>query len=388
MNKLLSILVVLSLGLIASAQEVLVDRHLNVALENSTPEDAKQQGLEKAIASITEELGKDFLGEERYLRNRTVVTSKILKNSAKYIPFSKATFLSTVQTTQNVRVDLKISRINFRQLLQDQGLLSQGESQPVVIPYVTWIDRVRSKSYRWWKDRGDLSSESLVKQEKAMEHSLKASFYKSGFYVWKPLEVSLWNQLPTLYQSERLTPDDFQSLGLYFQAPMAIEGQIVINKSLDRNDRFNIEIKWTAFLTENGKTVGDVSRQFVSEAGPQDRVVDKKLSEVLDLTAGDLSNQILEAWQKGTLSSKTLKLSLRATLGLKAQENFRDKIKTDISVVKSIRERWLSKDQISFEIESPATAQELASKLNHFEFENKKYKTEVMNDNEVVLILE
>lgn len=379
-------------GPLSWSQDTLTERQMTFSVENASPEDGKRQALNKAFSQISEELGKDFLGEERFTKNRSVILSRILKSSAKYIPYSKATVIAgstaNTPTAQNIRVEMKISRSNFKQLLQDFGLLSQGEAQPVVIPYITWTDHVKSKSYRWWKDRFDLSADSLVRNERILEQGFKSSFYKSGFYSWKPLEVSLWNQLPTLFQSERLTPEDFQMLGQYFQAPLAVEGQITINKSAERADRYAIDIKWMAFLTENGKVVGDVSRQFLTEAGPEDRVVDKKIKEVLETTATDLSNQIFEAWQKGTLSAKTLRLTVRGSMGMKSQESLRQKIGSEIILVKSIRERAISKDQISYEVESPASALELAQKMNHFEFENKKYKAEVAHDSEIVLSIE
>lgn len=367
----------------AWGQSEWLERKVSLQVENISPESARQEAQEKALMQMTEELGKEFLGEERFTKNRNLVMGRILKNSAKFIPFVKTAIQESTNNLHSIQVDLKISRGSFRQLLQEQGLLSQGGAQPVVIPYISWVDRGRSKSYRWWKERSDFSTDPLPRFERFLEAVLKNNFVRSGFYVWQPVEGTLWNHLPTLYQSERLTSEDYQSLGLFYQAPLAIDGMVAIVPSKDRADRFQIEIKWTAFLTENGKNVGDVARQFLTEAGPQDRVVEKKLKEILDGAASDLVGQIFEAWQKGTLSSRTLKLTFLNPPSLKSQEILKEKLREEFSMIKAIRERSLSREQVVFEIETPMTVQELLKKMDKFEFESRKYKAEVEGETEI-----
>lgn len=362
-----------------------VERKFQFQIENISTEVARKEAQDKGLQQITEDLGKDFLGEERFVKNRSLITARIFNNSAKYVPFSKTSVLESKGNIHTIQVELKSSPASFRQLLQDQGLLSQGEAQPVVMPYISWTDRIKGKNYRWWKDRGDVSADPLPRFEKALEVSLKNTFVKSGFYVWRPLDFGLWNHLPSLYQSERLTHEDYQILGLYYQAPLAIEGSISILPSQEKSDRFQIDLKWTAFLTENGKTVGDVSRQFLTEPGSQDRVVDKKIKEVMDGVATDLVAQIYEAWQKGTLSTRVLRLSFRNPPSLKSQELLKEKFRSDFSVIKAIRERLLSRELIAYEIETSLSAAELVAKVGNFEFENKKFKAELEGETEIVM---
>lgn len=369
----------------AWGQSEWLEKKYQIQVENISIEAARSEAQEKGLLQVTEDLGKDFLGEERYIKNKALILARIHKNSPKYVPFSKTAVLESKGNIHMVQVEVKSSPTSFRQLLQEQGLLSQGEAQPVVMVYITWSDRIRNKSYRWWKDRGDVSTDPLPRFERALEASLKGMFLKSGFYVWRPLEFGLWNQLPVLYQSERLTHEDFQTLGLYYQAPLAIEGSIGISAVKERSDRFQIDLKWTAFLTENGKTVGDVSRQFVTEVGTQDRVVDKKLKEVMDGVASDLVAQIFEAWQKGTLSTRVLRLTFQNPPNLKSQEALKEKIRSEFSMIKSIRERLLSRELISYEIETALSAADMAVKIGTFEFESKKFKAEVEGDTEIVL---
>ncbi|MBL7672273.1 MAG: hypothetical protein JNM39_17470 [Bdellovibrionaceae bacterium] len=362
-----------------------LEKKAQFQVENISIDAARREAQEKGLLQMTEHLGKDFLGEERFVKNKALIIAQIHKNSAKYIPFSKTAVLESKGNIHTVQVEMKSSPSSFRQLLQGQGLLSQGEAQPVVMVYIYWTDKVKNKSYRWWKDRADVSADPLPRFERALEASLKSAFLKNGFYVWRPFDFGLWNQLPALYRSERLAPDDFQTLSLYYQAPLAIEGAMAISAAKEDSDRFQIDLKWTAFFADNGKTVGDVSRQFLTDAGVQDRVVEKKLKEVMDGVASDLATQIFEAWQKGTLSTRVLRLTFPNPPNLKSQENLKEKIRSEFSMIKAIRERLLSRELISYEIETLLSPADMALKIGNFEFEGKMFKADMNGDTEIVL---
>ena len=113
-----------------------LEKKFQFQVENISIETARKEAQDKGLQEITEDLGKDFLGEERFVKNRSLITARIFNNSAKYVPFSKTSVLESKGNIHTIQVDLKSSPASFRQLLQDQGLLSQGEAQPVVMPYI------------------------------------------------------------------------------------------------------------------------------------------------------------------------------------------------------------------------------------------------------------
>lgn len=361
------------------AQETLIEKKVIYSLEAESTEEARRQAQEKAITEVVEELAADLLGSDRYLKNKNALP-QVAKQSARFIPFSKTGVIGTKSNLTTIQVDMKISRNNFRVLLQEKGWLVQGDIQPVILPLVMVTDGLRSKTNRWWVDPRESRDEFLKRIEKLVENSLHNSFFRNGFYVWRPVEQNMIQQVPKALYNTTLSREDMKTLGVFFQAALIIEGKVQILKQV-------VEIKMSAFLSENGKNVGDISRQFTLNPGPLERTVESKLREVLDGAVQDLSAQIIEAWQKGTLAARTLKLTVNGVGGLKAQEQFREKIRTEFPLIRSARERFFSRDIMTLELETSLTAAELAQQFVKINNSDQKAQAKVINDSEVQLMI-
>lgn len=372
------------------AQSDLVDKSLILDVEGNEINEAKKTAYERALTQITEDYAQEFIGVEKFSKNKSIIQSKVLKQAAKYIPFTKMIVLQSKENIHTIQVDLKFSFANYKLILQEQGLLTQTDALPILIPLIVWQDRERSINYRWWKEgRSEARSESksetqtefLVKLERQFENILKSQFIKNGFYVLKPLESSLIHHLPKSFQNEKISQEDLSILGQYFQSSMGLDGLIQIQKL--KSEQYLIDVRLTAFLLENNKTVGDISRQYVTENGVYEKVIDKKMKDIFEMAAKDLSSQINEAWQKGTLSSRTLKLSLKSPLTLKDKEDFKEQFKNFSSSIKSIKERVLSTEGTVFEIETPWSAQEFLNHIQSFQFKSKSIKFSALSEAEL-----
>lgn len=352
-------------------QGELVDRNFSGVSKETIPQAAKKDIQDQASQKISEEIIKELIGEERFVKNKSRIQSAIIKNSARYIPFSKPSQIIQEGEEFKMSVELKVSLRDLKQMLQDNALLNENDAVPVVLPLVTWIDRVQGRSYRWWLPADKSQQAFLIKEGRLLEEALRNSFRKDNFYVIKPIEAGLGMSVPSDFQSEKLTGEDFHFFAQYFNAPVVLDGQILINKG-ERGNNNRIELRLTAIQVSNGRTIADVSRRFETDAGTFENVVDKKIRGVMETTANDLASQVLDAWQRGSLGSSLIRLTIKGAGPSSLTEGLKDKIRSQITQIKNIHERLVGSDFVSYEVDTSISGSELSNKLLALDLGGKK----------------
>lgn len=367
------------------AQQVeLVDRTFSGLSKEKTPQGAKKDIQDQAAQKISEEIIKDLVGDDKFLKNKSLIQAKIIKNYPRYIPFVKPSALVKQGEEFKMSVSLSVSLVDLKQLLQVNSLLNENDAIPVVLPAISWIDRVEGRSYRWWLPFDKNSQGFLLKEGRLLENALRSSFQKNNFYLIKPTESGLGVSIPVDFKEEKIsTGESAQFFAQYFNAPLMIDGQILINKG-ERNN-YRIEIRMTALQVSNGRAVADVSRRFDTDSGSMENAVDKKLREVIEATTNDLASQVLEAWQRGSLGTAVIRVTIRGKNNLPSMEIFKEKIRTQITQVKNIRERLVSSEAVSFEVDSSAGISDLMGKLETLSFDGKKLSGVSEGHDEIVL---
>lgn len=378
MRFLISLLVSL-VCFAAQAQQELIDRTFSGSSNKKNAVEARREIQNQAASQITEEIVKELIGAERFQKNRSVIQNKIIKNSARFIPFSKNSEVKQEGDEYKMSVSMRVSLRDLRMLLQENSLLSENDSVPVVIPAVVWVDRVNGQAYRWWTDS---PNPFLVKESRVLEDALRAAFQKNNFYFIKPVEAGLGESVPSDFRVEKLREEDLQFLAQRFNAPLVIEGQVMISET-DR--RAKIEIKLVAVQVSNGKTIADVVRKYESEFTHFENTVDAKLKEVGEALANDLANQVLEAWQKGSVGASTIRLTIRGRNVLPMMESLKDSIRSQVSLVKNIKERLVNSEEVSFEVDTTASTQELVPKLLGLQINGRKLTSVSSGQSEIVL---
>lgn len=370
---------VLLLSGVSEAQQELIDRTFSGSSNKKNPVEARREIQNQASTQVTEEIVKELIGAERYQKNRSVIQSKIIKNSARFIPFSKNSEIQQVGDEFKMSVSMRVSLRDLRLMLQENSLLSENDSVPVVIPAVTWVDRVNGQTFRWWADN---KSSFLAKESRVLEDALRNAFQRNNFYVLKPVEGNLTESIPADYRNEKLREEDLQFLAHRFNAPVVIDGQVMISES---GRRAKIEVKLVAIQISNGKTIADVVRKYESPFTNFENSVDAKLKEVTDSLANDLSNQVLEAWQKGSVGASTIRLTIRGRNVLPMMESLKDSIRSQVSLVKNIKERMVNSEAVSFEVDTTASTQELVPKLLGLTVNGRKLASVSTGQSEIVL---
>ena len=131
-----------------------------------------------------------------------------------------------------------------------------------------------------------------------------------------------------------------------FNAPILIDGQLIMSKE-DKDGTHNIEMRLTAVQISNSRPIADVSRKFTTEAGPFEISIEKKMHEVLDAAANDLASQVFEASQRGSIGTSVILLTIQGNPGLPTLEILKEKIRSNITQVKNIRERLVASETVS-----------------------------------------
>lgn len=364
-------------------QTELLERSFSGVSKEATPTAAKKDIQDQASLKVSEEIIKELIGEERFARNRTLIVSKIIRNSGRYIPFVKPTELVPEGEGFKMSVAMRVSLRDLKQLLQNNSLLSENDAAPVVLPLVSWTNRIEGKSYRWWLGSNQEENAFLTKQSRRFEDSLRNSFRKNNFFVIKPQDAGLSKNLPSDFQSEKVSSDDSQFFAQYYNAPLLVDGQISFTKG--EGNKYIVEIHLAALQVSNNRTMADVSRKFETESGLAELVIDKKMKEVAEAATNDLSSQVFEAWQRGSIGTSVIRVTLKGKSTLPLLESFKNKVRTQITQVKSIRERVVTSDTLSFEVDTSANTAELAAKLAALNVDGKALTKVSESTSEVVL---
>ncbi len=369
----------------AFAEVRVVERVVEAQTSEKNSLAAKRTLVELATQSASEGLIKEIIGDAKFARSKTLIYSKIIKNAAKYIPYSKSGELSgSADAGYKMTTSFKVNLDDLQAMLLEQGLFYESDGPPAVVPMVRFQDKVNGRKYAWWSE--DLASERafLVKQNNLFEDILKTAFAKNYFYLTRATRFNWGSFLTSDLRAFQLKVEDLQILGQAATAQMVIDGEVSLQKQKDRGTAYQIVVKLVALQVLNGRMLGEVTRSFDTGNGPFESMIERKSKEAFEVAAQDLSAQVLDAWQKGSLGSSLYKLTVRGGLGLLQQEQLKEFVRSKLREVKTIRERLISSESITYEVDTTLNPQDLSRKLPEIELQELKLVLESASESETI----
>lgn len=362
------------------AQE-LVQRDYRATSSAESSVEAKREIQEQIYRQVAEEMARQILGDEKFLKNRNSVLSQLTKNAGRYIPFQKPGALQKTNEGSAMTVALKINTTVVRQILQQSGFLNENESAPVLLPVIQVVDRVQLRSDRWWNTDASQVAAPLRGFSRRLEGSLKSAFTKAGFFMMRPISASLSHGLPEVLRSEKHSPEDLKLLGDWLGAPLVIDGLMQMNRAKEGSmAAATLDIRLQVIQVSDGRSIADVSRTYDTDPGQLDLVVERKLREITDAMSADLASQVSEAWQKGAVGSTRIRLNFTQHMPLSEIEKLKKSLLSSSLGLRTVRERKISASGVVFEVESPATIQELSSKISGYVLDGKTLKAQLSDD--------
>lgn len=333
--------------------------------------EAQREIQGKLISGVARSQVIEIIGEKRYQKNRTMVENRIVREAAKFIPFVQpGDIQKQPDGTWKMKVDLKLSVGSLRKMVIDTGLLSDADTPVTVMPMITFTDRMKAVSYRWWMgDSQDEVRKPLVEWSRALENQLHRELMKQGFHLLLPLEGTVSNQLPQPFRVDRASSQDLKMIGDYLGISMVVRGDVRVKDSRELPGAWQIQVKLEVIPVQGGRTVAEISRTLETDSGPAAIVVKKKLEKESGDLARDLSTQVFEAWTRGTLAATTLKLAVKGNLTPKQLGEFRTQLLKSKAMrdIKAIRERLFEPGQVTYEIDYAASPEDFREKLKSLE---------------------
>jgi hypothetical protein len=369
----------------ASAQdEMMLIRVEGFSKAESEPE-AERAIRQSMIQSIARQQILDIIGEKSFQKNKNLIENRIIREAFKFIPF--VTVGKAVKGVDGWRmpVQMKVSVSSLREMIISNGLLFDTEGPAAILPMVAISDRIRSQNHRWWVIERDESKKFLPQLSSDLNQALFRELNRQGFYVIRPQTQSLAGLLPESFRSDRPRPEDLRFLGDFFNAQMIVRGDVRLRESIAVSGGYQIAIKMSAMQAANNRAVAEVARNYETDPGNLETVVRNRLQTALPEVAKDLAVQVVDAWQKGTLGSNLLRLSLRGLLSPRQVNEFKAGLLKNVREVKSVRERIIEPGGITFEVDYAGGGQQFSERFRSLALPGFALKLASKSDTSVTL---
>lgn len=350
---------------VAYGQEA-IDTTIEVEYESSQNPTQKEI-FDRAIETVSKQYIEELIGETKAAKNQSLIKSRVLKNSGKYILFIKGQPSQAKKDKNLFPVQLKVSLKNLEAMLLQEGLLYKTDGPPKVLPVVSVLDRVQSQTYAWWS-ASNLTPGFTGELTKGIHQSLRDELRERGFFGLDPISADYKHQLPQALQSENPSTDDLLLLSDYFKANVITKGQVTLSPDRTRSDVYLVEVKLAAMHSSNGRIIGEVIRSYVSEPGPFQAVVKAKIEEVSGKVAADLASQILDAWKSGTFGATLIGLSVVGDLNYQQMALFKKTLLEQVKDVKNLKERLFEPGKVRYDMDSATSSEQLSQIIKQKSF--------------------
>lgn len=349
----------------ASAQ---TDELLSLNVEGTSKATSAVEAAREIQAQVIGDTARaqviDVMGEKRFQKNKAMIENKIIRQSAKYIPYvNQGSPMPQPDGSWKMNVEMKLSPASLRKMILDAGLLNDADGPASILPMVALVDRGRGVSLRWWQgEPKDDAHKYLAQLSRTFHEKAQAEFSRQGFHLIKPQETQS-SPLPEPYRADHPSGADLIFVSDFYNAPMIMKGDIRFRDSREAAGVVLCSIKIQVVQATSGRTVAEVSRQIETEPGPMETVLRNKLSMELPEISKDLATQVLEAWQRGTLNTNLIRLTLKGHLTPRQLSEFKTGLVQSVHEVKSLKERSFESNTVSFEVDYSGEPAQLADRL-------------------------
>lgn len=348
-----------------SAQNLdLLERQQTVTVQSESVENAQKTAQDLALKTVVESLVPELIGQELFNKNKAMIHQRVTSQSVKFVPVVKVLNVQQKEKEYIVTTQFKISLKDLKLLLSKQNLISQ-EVNPVVLPLITF--KINGQSIQWWS--GETTQSEI---SKLFELMMQISFKKNGFYLIEAEKNQLGKMLPEVLQTSEIFQDQADLMNQFWQSSMLMKGTVDIS---DSNNKTQIDLNIEVTDASHRRVIADLVRKI--------KVDKSDMKQQFEQMSIDLANQLKDVWQKGTIGTQPLKLTLVTHLPLKNIEQLKEVFKSQVPQVRQVKEREISSAQVSYEIDTELSALGLSEKIPFIHIGDKKFQLKSVNDNEL-----
>lgn len=337
-----------------------------------TSNEASKDLLPKILANYARDQVIAAIGEKRYNKNRSLVESKVVRETSKFLPFVQpAEPVHQPDGTWSMKVEVKLSNSNFRKLIIDAGLLSDAEAPTLMVALISLNDRVQNATQQWWlRDKANSGSVAIDKSANFFFERLQSELLKFGFHVLGPQRaIGTFNPTPFpkfLIEDRSLLADN-KTVGEFLEVALVARGDLTFQPT-------ETTLKLEVFLASTGKSVIELNRQFNFAQNQADSVQKKNFEKELTDAFKDLGAQLFDVWTKGALSTRTLNLTLKGSLSPRQLNEAKTRLMGQLRDIKMIRERSIESGKFTYEVEYASDIDDFKNRIKSLDAKDYSFR--------------
>ncbi len=342
---------------------------------DNAPE-ATKEIMQNAMSNVAREQVIEILGDKKYQKNKSLIEKKIVGEAAKFIPISNSkNLVQDADKNFKAQVELKLSLSSLKKMIQATGLLVDSDELAVILPLLVFRDD--KNTFGWWENSHDDLKRNLNEISQLFESALSDDMFRNSFFVLKPNSV-LSQLLPEVLRTPNLKKEEVKYLAGFYHANLILRGEIIFKAATQNNMDMSLRINLSQ--NSNDREIAEVTRNINIERANLPNVLKVKLQSVFAEVSKDLSAQILETWQKGTLGSNSILLSVKGLATPKQVQDFKNEIRKNIHDIKALKERIFESGQVTFEMEYNSAENAILEHFKSAKLDSFDYKYLDSND--------
>ncbi len=329
---------------------------------------ARGEAIEQATDAVTEDMVKQEIGAERFVENKAKVENEVKPLKNRFIPFFKIISSSKEGEAYKFKIEVKVSRPDLRQVLQQKGMFASSEKTGITLPFVEFNNALSGESYRWWspefKVSKDLESLSLN-----FEKEMFQGFLDRGLFMLRPQAFDMSHFVPDFMRKTYLTQTEMVQLTNLKQGQLYLDGRVDVLASPLRENALRVRVQLKCKQSSNGKNVAEVVRTFDTPSGEGVSQITTKVNELARETGRELANQVYDLWQRGALESQVLQLAVTGTLDHMQMLRFKKELDQKLGLSNGLTERLYEPGRVTFETDYSGGVEALSQKLRQAKFD-------------------
>lgn len=329
---------------------------------------ARRTAIDQATDAVTIDMVKKEIGEGRYKDNQSKVDSQVMPIKNRFIPFFKIISSRKQGETYEFKIEVKVSRSDLRQVLQQKGLFATSEKTGITLPFIEFNNALNNESFRWWSPEFSVSKD-LEGMAFAFEKELFQGFLDKGLFMLRPQAFHMGPMIPHFMRKTYLTQTDMVQLTNFKQGQLYLDGRVDVITSPLRENALRVRVQLKCKQASNGKNVAEVVRTFDSPSGQALNQIGSKVTQLALETGQELANQIYDLWQRGALEAQVLQLAVTGELDHMQMLRFKKELNEKLGLSNGLVERLYEPGRVTFETDYSGGIEALSQKLKRAKFD-------------------
>lgn len=333
-----------------SFSQELSTKELVVPLESDGSE-TRTEAFQKAIESLSFELGSTRLGKDFLEANKKRFESEVLPQSQKYILSVK----SKGREGGQLKVELTYSLEAFDHALRQSGLVQLSRQNLRALVFLEDKDEAVKRAPWWVKDKGALKG----KAEEVYQLLLK-DLHARGIEAISLSQTQ--KSLPSEFKKANLARDELIQVGLKYGVSLVYFGLI------------SPSAKGVIY---HGHWVQVPAKRILSEVQGEANSSKEAVQKILE--------PVQQAQAQGTINTKPFHLTIRGDLKPKDLTALQGQMRNQVRDLRSMKERVMSQGEFTFEAESPQSPRALVDMLKTLSFQDFQHSVSLNGEDEILL---